>query len=323
MVTNGREVKLDNHIQLPKMKIAIVGMGHVGSTIAYTLVIKGVGEELILINRNLQKAKSHAIDLRHSMAFTEKSIKITAAPLDDPPAADLYVFCLSVPYEAQFKSRFDMAPGNYQLFHAIVPKLKASNEEGVFFIATNPVDVMTYYTLEISGLNKNQVMGIGTLIDSARLRKSLSEQKGIHPDDIRAYILGEHGNSQFHALSIAYAGGEVITDEEESASLIRESAISGYEIVKGKGYSNFAIAMATALLIESIHLDNMRTIPVSTLINCYLCENEVGLSLPAVIGRSGIQRVLHPMLSEQEHESFKYSAQVVRKVIKQVITLHL
>jgi L-lactate dehydrogenase len=300
------------------MKIAIVGTGHVGATIAYTLLIRELGNELILINRNLQKAESDAIDLRHTQAFTEKNRPIRAVPLDKPLAADLYILCLSVPYEPHYTSRFQLAPGNYRLFAEIVPRLKALNPEAVFIIVSNPVDVMTYFAIELGGMDASKVMGVGTLIDSARFRKRLSEQKGIHPDDIRAYILGEHGDSQFHATSIAYAGGEAITTEEESAALVREYAGSGYQIVRGKGYSNFAIAMATELLVESICLNNQRTIPISTLIQGYMDEEEVCLSLPAILGRQGIIRVLSPELSAKEQQAFKKSAEAVRKVIRQV-----
>lgn len=300
------------------MKIAILGVGHVGATIAYTLVMQEIGEELFLVNRNLQKAQSDAIDLRHSQAFTEKSMPISAVSLESPPFADLYILCLSVPYESHFKSRFELAPGNVALYQDLIPKLKNQNPEAIYLVVTNPVDVMCYFCLEMGQLAPDKVMGVGTLIDSARFRKSLSEHKGIHPDDIRAYILGEHGDTQFHALSIAYAGGESITDEEESASLIQKSASMGYKIVKGKGYSNFAVSMATALVVESIYLDNKRTIPVSTLINHYLGQNEVCLSLPAVIGRNGIDRVLHPQLSTAEQEAFRHSAAAVKKVIREV-----
>lgn len=300
------------------MKIAILGTGHVGATIAYTLVMQELGDALFLVNRNLQKAQSDAIDLMHSQAFTEKSMPITAAPLDDPPYADLYILCLSVPYEAHFKSRFELAPGNVDIYRKVIPKLTKQNPDAIYLVVSNPVDVMCYFCLEIADLPPEKVLGVGTLIDSARFRKSLSEQKGIHPDDIRAYILGEHGDSQFHALSIAYAGGESITDEEESAALIQKSASMGYEIVKGKGYSNFAVSMATALVVESIYLDNKRTIPVSILIDNYLQQQEVCLSLPAVIGRNGIERVLHPKLAEKEQQAFVHSAAVVKKVIKEV-----
>ena len=300
------------------MKIAILGMGYVGATIAYTLMMKEIGDALILVNRNLQKARSDAIDLQHSQAFTEKAIPISAAPLHDPPAADLYILCLSVPYESHFKSRFELAPGNYRILRDLVPKLKAKNRDAIYLVVSNPVDVMCYFCRELGDFDSNKVLGVGTLIDSARFRKSLSLQKGIHPDDIRAYILGEHGDSQFHALSIAYAGGESITDEEESASLIRESASMGYEIVKGKGYSNFAVSMATALVVESIYLDNKRTIPLSTMIDNYLGVHDVCLSLPAVVGSMGVERVLHPQLSEKEQQAFRHSADVVKQVIKVV-----
>ncbi|MFP4090297.1 MAG: malate dehydrogenase [Cyclobacteriaceae bacterium] len=300
------------------MKIAIVGTGHVGSTIAYTLLIRELGDELILINRNQQKAQGDAIDLRHTLAFTEKNRKISISTLENPAAADLYIICLSVPYEQHFSSRFQLAPGNYLLFADIIPRLKAKNPDAVYLIVSNPVDVMTYFAIELGQLKPEKVMGVGTLIDSARFRKSLSEQKGIHPDDIRAYILGEHGDTQFHATSIAYAGGEAITNEEEAASLIRESAVSGYEIVKGKGYSNFAVAMATELLVESIYNDSKRTIPVSTLIRGYLGEEDVCLSLPVVVGREGISRVLSPQLMGTERDAFCKSAEAVRQVIEKV-----
>ena len=300
------------------MEIAILGMGHVGSTIAYTLVMQEIGDALYLVNRNVQKARSDAIDLQHSQAFTERSVPIRAASLDDPPAADLYIICLSVPYQAHYNSRFQLAPGNYRILQDLVPVLKQKNKDAVYLVVSNPVDVMCYFCRELGSIPAHKVLGVGTLIDSARFRKSLSVQKGIHPDDIRAYILGEHGDSQFHALSIAYAGGEAITDEEESASLIRESASLGYEIVKGKGYSNFAVSMATSLVVESIYLNNQRTIPVSTLIENYLGVDDVFLSLPAVIGRKGVERVLHPGLSDKEQQAFRHSASVVKQVIKEV-----
>ncbi len=300
------------------MKIAIIGMGHVGATIAYTLVMQGLGDELWLVNRNYQKAHSDAIDLRHTQAFLERSIAISAATLEEPPAADLYILCLSVPYESHFKSRFELAPGNVRLFSELIPKLEQQNKDAIYVVVSNPVDVMCYFCLQIGSMRHEQVIGIGTLIDSARFRKSLSEQKGIHADDIRAYILGEHGDTQFHALSIAYAGGESITDEEESASLIKKSASMGYEIVRGKGYSNFAVSMATTLVVESIYLDSKRTIPVSTYIDGYLGQDDVCLSLPAVVGRKGIERVLHPHLADNEQQAFRQSAAAVRAVIQQI-----
>ena len=301
------------------MKVSIIGLGHVGATLAYTIAMQGFAEQLMLINRNKAKAEGDAKDLMHSLAFTEHMMEICAGGLEDARDSDIIVMTVSTPWQPEFNSRFDLAPGNVKLFKEMMPALAAASPEAKFVIITNPVDVMTYATIKMTGLPPAQVMGVGTLIDSARFRKYLSQKEGIHPDDIRAYVLGEHGSSQFPALSLAYAGGEHITDEVDSQGIFRQSAFSGFEIMKGKGYSNFAVSMATTLIIESIFLDNMRTIPVSTLIQGYLDEQDVCLSVPAVIGRKGIIRTLKPQLNEEEQQAFHASARIVREEIQKVL----
>lgn len=298
------------------MKTSIIGIGHVGATLAYTLVLKGLTNELVLVDKNLQKATSDAYDLIHSLAFTDHVMHIKAGKTADTKNSDVIVITLSVPWNPSFKSRNDLAPGNIQLLRSILPDLKSLSPEAVYLIITNPVDVITYYAIQIFGLDPKKVLGIGTLIDSARFRKYLSDHKGIHPDDIRAYILGEHGESQFTALSISYAGGEHIKEEAESAEAFINSTHSAYEIVKGKGYTNFGIAVATSLVMESIYLDNNRTIPVSTMVNDQWGVKDVCLSLPAIIGRKGIVRTIIPDLNEQEIESFKKSADIVKNIIE-------
>lgn len=300
------------------MKIAIAGIGHVGATLAYTLVMKGLAQELVLVNRNLRKAHSDAQDLIHSLAFTPHRMHIHAGGPEAAQGADVVVLCVSVPWQTTYTSRFDLTPGNAALFQEMLPPLVSHCPEATFLVVTNPVDVMTYCTLKITGLPAHRVIGVGTLIDSARFREYLSEQKGIHPDDIRAYVLGEHGDSQFPALSIAYAGGERAANHIDSKEVFRQSAFSGQEIMQGKGYSNFAVSMATALIIESIYLDSLRTIPVSTLIDGYLAEHNVCLSVPAVIGRQGIIRVLQPELNEEEQQAFRTCASLIREQISQI-----
>jgi len=297
------------------MKTSIIGVGHVGSTLAYTLVLKGLTNELVLVDRNLEKATSDAYDLIHSLAFTDHVMNIKAGNMDATKNSDVIVITLSVPWNSSFKTRNDLAPGNINLLKKVLPDLKRLSPEAVYLIITNPVDVITYYAIQVAGLNPDKVLGIGTLIDSARFRKYLSDHKGIHPDDIRAYILGEHGESQFTALSISYAGGEHIKEEAEAAEAFINSTHSAYEIVKGKGYTNFGIAIATSLVMESIYLDNNRTIPVSTLVNGQWGINDVCLSLPAIIGRKGIVRTITPDLNDNEVSSFKRSAEIVKKII--------
>lgn len=298
------------------MKTSIIGMGNVGSTVAYTLVLKGLTNELVLVDRTREKAVSDSYDLIHSLAFTEHVIKIKAGDYEDAAHSDVIIITLSVPWQERFKNRNDLAPGNIDLMKEVIPKLVQYAPDACFVIISNPVDVITYFAMRIGKLPPEKVFGIGTLIDSARFRKYLSDQKAIHPDDIRAYILGEHGESQFAALSIAYAGGEHIKEEGEAAEAFINSSHSAYEIVKGKGYTNFGISMATALVLESIYLDNYRTMPLSILANDIYGEKDVCLSIPAVLGRNGIIRTITPDLNESEVVAFKKSAQIVRAEIK-------
>lgn len=298
------------------MKTSIIGVGHVGATLAYTLVLKGLTNELVLVDKNLEKATSDAYDLNHSLAFTDHVMQIHAGDMDATSNSDVIVVTLSIPWDPSFKTRNDLAPGNIQLLNDILPNLKRLSPNAVYLIITNPVDVITYYAIRNADLDPKKVLGIGTLIDSARFRKYLSDHKSIHPDDIRAYILGEHGESQFTALSISYAGGEHIKEEAYAAEAFINSTHSAYEIVKGKGYTNFGIAMATSLVMETIYLDNNRTVPVSTLVDGLWGVEGVCLSLPAIIGRNGIVRTIIPDLNAKEIISFKKSADIVKNVIK-------
>ncbi|MGK7397620.1 MAG: malate dehydrogenase [Candidatus Cyclobacteriaceae bacterium M3_2C_046] len=297
------------------MKVSIIGLGNVGATIAYTLVLKGLVQELVLVNKEKEKARSDAFDLIHTLAFTEHTILIKAGDYEDIAGSDIVILTLSVPWQSHFTSRSDLTPGNINLFKEVLPQIVKYAPQALFMVITNPVDVMTYFTLKITGLEDHQVFGIGTLIDSARYRKYLSDLKGIHPDDIRAYILGEHGDSQFAALSIAYAGGEKIKEEAVAAEAFISSTYSAYEIVKGKGYTNFGISMAASLMIETIFLNNNRTIPVSTLIHDFWGISDVCVSVPAVIGRNGIVRWIKPDLNDAEIAAFQRSAQIVQAEI--------
>jgi len=228
---------------------------------------------------------------------------------------DLIIVCASVPWNPNYKSRFDLCEGNIDIFKEIIPILAKNNPNCCFIIISNPVDVMTYFAIKFSNLPFKRVMGIGTLIDSARLRSSVSQKYQIHPDDLRVYVLGEHGPTQFAATSSAYVGGTKIIGHEECNDLLKESVESAYKIVHGKGYSNFAISMATSTVVKSIANDLKRTMPISTLLTDGRYVNDVCLSVPAVIGRHGIERLFHPDLNEHEIAMLKQSAQEVKDAI--------
>lgn len=301
------------------MKITVVGIGRVGSTLAYTLVMRGLCDELLLINRRREIAEGDAHDLRHACAFVDKQIEVNAGTLADSAGSDIIALCASVPLHGHDTDRLALGPGNAALFNELVPALATASPDAVFVVLTNPVDIMTYHTIRLSGFPPRRVIGTGTLIDSARFREMLSDEIGIHPDDLRAYILGEHGPHQFPALSLAQVGGERIEDNEYRRQMFRDAVEAGHNVLRAKGYTNYAIAMAASLIIEAVVHDTRRTMPVSTLIDGWLGVNDVCLSLPVVIGRDGITRVLHPELDGSEREAFQQAAAAVSEAMQSIL----
>ena len=293
------------------MKISIIGLGNVGSTLAYSLVLQGLASDLVLVNRNSDRARGDALDLAHSLSFAEAQGRVRSGTFEDTVGSDLLVLTLSVPFVPPMKNRSELAAGNRPLFADVVPRLVALSPDSRLIVVTNPVDTMTWWALQQSGFPAHRVMGVGTLVDSARFRMELSQHYGIHPGDLRAYILGEHGPTQFAALSVASAGGELINDHDLARDLLVRQAAAAHEIMATKGYTNFAIATATALVIESIVHDRRRTMPVSVRMDDYFGVSGVCLSVPCVIGARGVERVLKPNLDQHEQELFRRCAEAV------------
>lgn len=297
------------------MKVAIVGMGRVGSALAFLLVERGVADELVLVDRQWQIAEGEALDLVHAQAFTHHTTRVYAGGEEDTSGADIIVLACSAPWRPGYTSRFDMGSANLRILRALVPVLAARSPQAKLLVISNPADVMTYHALQLSGFDAARVFGTGTLIDSARFRTLLSRTLGIHPDDVRAYILGEHGETQFPVFSLAMAGGMRIANDDATMALFDETTRAGFEVVNRKGHTNFAISMAAALVIEAIAHDTRRTMPLSVLVDGYLGVHDVCLSLPVVVGRAGITRVLHPTFSPEEAQAFHRCAEVVREGI--------
>jgi len=297
------------------MKISIVGIGHVGSTLAYTVMLKELCEELALIHRSADRAVGDALDLQHATSFIERRMKITAGHTAHAAGSDIIAICASAPMPANMEDRTILGPANAALFRELIPALAEASPDAVFVIVSNPVDVLTYLTIQYGNLDPARVIGTGTLVDSMRFRGLLSDEVGIHPEDLRAYILGEHGAAAFPALSVAESGAERIEDRPSRREMFERVRRVGFEVFKRKGYTNYAIAMAAASIIESIARDERHTSPVSLLIDGYLAEHDVCLSLPAVIGREGIVRILKPQLDDAEQAAFHHAAEAVRAAI--------
>jgi L-lactate dehydrogenase len=298
------------------VKVSLIGIGKVGSTIAYTLLMRGLADQLVLVDRDSRVAEGEALDLQHAEAFTAHPVQVIPGNIPETADSDVLILGCSVPWKSSYTSRFDIGRENLKLFQDIVPQLARLSPKAKILVISNPVDVMTWHTIELSGFDPARVFGTGTLIDSARFRTMLSAQMGIHPDDLRAYILGEHGDSQFPVFSQALAGATPITKSKTTNDIFLRASRAGFDVVNRKGHTNYAISLATALIIEAIAWDTRRTIPLSVKLDGFLGINDVCLSLPAVLGRSGITQVLKPELGPSEKESLLGCAEVVRQGIK-------
>lgn len=297
------------------MKITIVGLGHVGSTLAHVLVMGGMADELVLINRTHRRAVGDALDLAHAASLAKRKVNVRAGDVEASRNSDLVVLTASAvrPPPDRPPSRLAMAEENAKLFETLTPPLYQASPEAVFLVITNPVDVLVWVTRKLTGAPATRVVGLGTLIDSARFRSLLSTEFGVHSDDIRAYILGEHGDSQLAALSTAVVGGEPIGDTARIRELMEQTIRSGVDVMQAKGYTNFAVASAAAMVVETIALDLRRTLPLSIELDDYLGVSDVCLSVPVVLGRKGVCRVLHPPLAASEIAAFGRSATIVRE----------
>ncbi|MFI3119900.1 MAG: NAD(P)-binding domain-containing protein [Methylococcaceae bacterium] len=215
------------------MKIAIIGTGRVGSTLAYALVLKQVCEHLVIAGRTYENALGDALDLQHTLAFCSRPKRIEGCTNEQVKDADIVVITASVAPDGQLiTSRLQLGEKNVLLFRELIPMLAANNPNAVFVVVTNPVDVMTYAAFKLSGFTANRVMGVGTLVDSARFRALLSQEEHIHPDDLRAYILGEHGTHQIPILSSAEAGGEPLGDTPIHRQLFAQVTEAGFEVYR-------------------------------------------------------------------------------------------
>ena len=300
-------------------KISIVGVGRVGSAVAFAALIKGLAGEFRLVDRNKDLAMGQACDLLHASALAHP-VKIKSGDIPDTAGSDIVVITASVP-RIDLQSRLDLVQGNYPLFKEMIPEIAAASPDAILVIVTNPLDVMTYLAWKLSGFPPSRVIGTGTLIDTARFQSLIADATGFNPQDIHAYILGEHGDSEFAALSLANVGG-VAFDERLGpiSELFEEARHGGFQVYRYKGYTNYAIALSTVAIIESIVHDTHKILPVSTLIDGYLGVEDICLSVPAVIGRKGVLNTVELKLNEREQDAFVRSADLMRQVVTSLET---
>jgi len=300
------------------MKVTIVGPGKVGGVLAYTLMLRQVANEIVLVGRDREKTEGEALDLEHAQVLLDMPVKIVAGNMEAAAGSQVVVICASVPSPTDIRDRNFLAKGNAKLMRDLLPQVAAHAPDCKLVMLSNPVDALTWLAIELTQFPPERVIGTGTLLDSMRFRNALSTSLSIHPGDLRAYVLGEHGEHQFAAMSVAESGGERIEDTPERRILAELTKKIGPEIVQKKGNTCYAIAQAAAYLVESILLDECRTMPLSVKVEGYLGVKDVCLSLPVVIGRAGVLRRLYPPLDDHEADQFRAAAAAVRRVIDSI-----
>ena len=302
-------------------KVVVVGAGAVGSTIAFDLVVQGVCDDLALIDLNPDKAWAQATDLQHSLAYTNRNVGIQSGGYELCRDADIVVIAAALPFQPG-QTRLDMAADAARVVKSIVEPVMLNGFTGIFIVITNPVDVMTYYVQQITGLPAGRVIGTGTALDSARLKYYIAEVMKVDPQSVQALCLGEHGDSQVIPWSLVSVGGKKFLDilEDNKArmadvqldTLVQNTAMLSYRIMSIKGATTFGIAATTVEIIRSILRDENRVIPVSARFHGEYGFTDVCAGVPAVIGSKGVVELVEYRLPENEREALARSIGLLR-----------
>lgn len=306
------------------IRVAIVGLGNVGATFAYALLLSGLASEIVLIDANRAKAEGEAMDLNHAVPFTHPT-KVWVGDYADCAGAAVTVLAAGAP-QAPGETRLELIKKNAAIWRSIVPQVAKHNAEGILLIATNPVDVLTYAAWQLSGLPSQRVIGSGTILDTARFRYLLSQKLGVDARSVHAYIIGEHGDSEVPVWSLAniagmrlpefYKAQGIPYDPKAMENIFLQTRDAAYRIIERKGATYYAVAAGLMRITQAI-LRNQRTVlSVSSLIADYYGLKEVCFSLPTVIDRGGVEQVLRLELDATEIDRLGRSAEVLSDIIK-------
>lgn len=305
-------------------KAAIIGCGFVGSSSAFSLMHKGLFSELVLIDANQKKAEGEAMDLSHGRPFAHP-MKIYAGSYDDISDCALVAITAGA-NQKPGETRIDLVHKNVAIFKSIIPEITKRNFEGILMIVANPVDILTYAALKISGYPKERVLGSGTVLDSARFRYLLGEHLHVDSRSVHATIIGEHGDSELAVWSGANVSGIEINDfcelrghynhREAMEQIYRTVRDSAYEIIERKGATYYGIAMAVSRIAESIVKNAHSVLPVSSLLEGEYGLNDICISVPTIVSQNGAEQVLEIPLNEEEQMKLKKSAEELHEILK-------
>jgi L-lactate dehydrogenase len=302
-------------------KVVIVGCGNVGSTTAYTIINQGLAEEIVLIDVNKDKSYAEALDMAHSIYFMNRNINIHAGEYSDCKDADIVIITASAPMPKDSSSRLDMLAPSIKIIKSIVSSVMESGFNGIFLVISNPVDIMTYMVYKMSGLPKNQVIGSGTNLDSARLCCELADMYDLDSKSVSAYVCGEHGDSEIVSWHSAVIGGKsvenVMKDNPDRTKNItredlqKQTIKAGWDIFNRKGNTCYGIAASAAAICKSILFNENHIYPVTVGLSGQYGIKNAWLSVPTIIDRTGAKEIVEIRLDPDEEKALRHSAELL------------
>ncbi len=292
-------------------KVVLIGTGMVGMSYAYALLNQNVCDELVLIDIDKKRAMGEAMDLNHGLAFSGSNMKIYAGDYSDCANADIVSICAGVAQKPG-ETRLDLLLRNTEVFRSIIDPVTESGFNGIFLVATNPVDIMTQITCTLSGFNPRRVLGTGTTLDTARLRYLLGQMFGVDPRNMHAYVMGEHGDSEFVPWSLAMMASRPVLElceesagkysVEELEEIQDEVKNAAYKIIEAKKATYYGIGMAMTRITRAIFGNESSVLTVSAMLRGEYGQNRVFTGVPAIINANGIKKVLELPLNQEEQE---------------------
>ena len=311
--------------QVDTRKAAMIGCGFVGSASAFALMQSGLFSELVLIDANHDKAEGEAMDIAHGLPFAGQ-MKIYAGDYDDIVDAAVIIVTAGAAQKPG-ETRLDLVNKNVNIFKSIIPEIAKRNYKGILLIVANPVDILTYTAVKLSGLPENRVIGSGTVLDTARLKYALGEHLEVDSRSVHSFIIGEHGDSEIVAWSSTNVSGIPVNDfcelrghfnhEEAMHRIADDVKNSAYDIIEKKGATYYGIAMSVKRICECIMRDEKSILPISSMMHGEYGISDICLSMPTVVGR-GVETRVPIQLNEQEESALSASAEQLSKVAAQL-----
>lgn len=312
--------------QVDTRKAAMIGCGFVGSASAFALMQSGLFSELVLIDANHDKAEGEAMDIAHGLPFAGQ-MKIYAGDYDDIVDAAVIIVTAGAAQKPG-ETRLDLVNKNVNIFKSIIPEIAKRNYKGILLIVANPVDILTYTAIKLSGLPENRVIGSGTVLDTARLKYALGEHLEVDSRSVHSFIIGEHGDSEIVAWSSTNVSGIPVNDfcelrghfnhEEAMHRIADDVKNSAYDIIEKKGATYYGIAMSVKRICECIMRDEKSILPISSMMHGEYGISDICLSMPTVVGREGVETRVPIQLNEQEESALSASAEQLSKVAAQL-----